>query len=199
MLQARLGVGEEPLPAVALDPQLEANARYDRDTIWLGTIQRAFHHTEDTLSLIYHEYIHHQLRGRYPVATDSTGFPVQWVTDQTYWYRPSALQLEQELAQTEGFWAGLPPEQRKLHHDRLRRDLAQPRLRVLRYAPSNLAREEIEAYQQQLAAAERGLYALSPAAQQAILIRLHQLQSTLQQRLRYEAEQGLGPEGIIEH
>ena len=66
---------------------------------------------------------------------------------------------------------------------------------LFRYAPSNRAREEIEAYPRQLAGADSGFYVLTPYARRSILIRLHQLEHTLNARVEWEAHNQLYPDG----
>lgn len=199
-LRARLirsiGVGEREFPVVCADSSLKANARYAHDTIWIGQVQPDFHTEGDTLSLLYHEYIHHRLAGKYPVATDSGGLPVQWVTDVSYSYQPSDLEVNRELEQSRDFLAFLPDSIRAPQEARLREDLSRPRTRYLRYAPSNLAREELEAYSEQLGGEKNGWYELSPEAEIAIRIRIDQLTITLEQRVLYEKVMGLGPDGL---
>jgi hypothetical protein len=196
-LQARLWrLGDSAaLPVVAIDHRLPSNARYARDTIWLGQVQAEFATFDDSLSLLWHEVQHHRLRGCYPVKIDAQGVPVQWMTDEQELIWLSPEQVERELARSIAFFAELPSAQRQAQLDRLRRDLSQPQSRPFRYAPSNLAREEMLAYQAQLVGEGRGLYQLSAEVRRSIRIRQYQLQQTLARRETYEKKHGLGPDG----
>jgi hypothetical protein len=196
-LQARLMARGDTivLPSVQCDSTLPSNARYLRDTIWLGHVQAAFATYDDSLSLIWHEYQHHRLQGQFPVQVDAEGLPVQWMTDEQYLYQAPPAQIARELAQSEAFFADLPLPQREAQLTRLRQDLTQPDSRPFRYAPSNLAREELLAYQAQWQGDIEGLYHLSASARQTIRIRLYQLTQTLALRLDYEQRMGLGPDG----
>jgi len=188
-------------PVICQDLELPANARYQRDTIWLGTIQRDYHTLGDTLSLIYHEYLHKvwEVENRYPVITDNHGSPVQWITDTFYTYKPLMIQVERDVENLERYYRREYP-----HWDQealaatikpLRDLLAKAREIPFRYAPSNLALEEIAAYRAQLEGVEKGLYDLSDEAVRTIRVRLHQLENTYEMRVHYERSNELRPDG----
>lgn len=182
-----------PLPPVRLDSHLTAHARYAHDTIWLGPVRPSFPTPGDRMSLIYHEYCHArwQARGRFAVGLDSDGDIIQWDTEEWLSYPPSAQQIEREMVRYDSLYPGADPRLRAAFLASVSQPVRQP----FRYAPSNLAREEIAAYQAQLAGAAAGLYPLSPVARQAIGIRLDQLAHTLRQRRAYERRHRLRPDG----
>ncbi len=207
LLQVSLGWGQdwvllaeqrfqvENFPPVQVAPHLAANARFQHDTIFLGQIQADFHTLDDTLSLLYHEYQHYLMKGRFPTAVDDQGLPRQWLVEEFYGYEPSADQVARELEQCADYLNNLPQTARAAQLASLEKSLAAPRKLPLRYAPSNLAREEVLAYQSQLAGEQLGYYELSPEARRAIRIRLHQLKASLVQREKYEERHQLGPDG----
>ncbi|MEM9986364.1 MAG: hypothetical protein AAF804_14825 [Bacteroidota bacterium] len=185
----------ERFPPVEVATNLAANARFHQDTIFLGQIQSDFHTLDDTLSLLYHEYQHYLMKGRFPVAVDDQGMPRQWMVEEFYWYEPSPDQVAREIAQCADYLNSLPQAARDAQLAGLEKSLAVPRKLPFRYAPSNLAREEILAYQSQLAGEQLGHYELSPEARRVIRIRLHQLKGSLAQRVDYEKRHQLGPDG----
>ena len=182
-----------PLPPVQLDSSLGAHARFARDTIWIGPPQPDFPQPGDRLSLLYHEYCHArwQAQGRFAIGTDSLGRILQWETDQWMTYRPSAAQVAREMARYDHRHPDADPRLRAAFRETISRPVRQP----FRYAPSNLAREEMAAYRAQRAGARQGLYSLSPAARRAIAIRLDQLAHTYRQRRAYERQHRLRRDG----
>lgn len=196
-----LGLPDSSFPVVRYDGQLDANARQQGDTVWLGNVQQAFANQEDCLSLLYHER-HHWLNegeGKYPLARDSLGKIVQWDTGEWYHYLPDSLEVARDLAQFQrvgmSAYGELSPELESLHLNRLRRDLSIARQLLFVYAPSNLARDELEAYHAQLEGEQFGLYQLSHEARREIAIRMRQLTGTLARRLEYERQHSLNPDG----
>lgn len=197
----RLEMPDSFFPAVRYDGQLDANARQQGDTVWLGNVQQAFANQEDCLSLLYHER-HHWLNegeGKYPLARDNSGQIVQWDTGEWYTYLPDSLEIARDLAQFQRVgmaeYGVLSPELESLHLNRMRRDLSIARQLLFVYAPSNLARDELEAYQAQLEGERMGLYQLSHEAKREVNIRIRQLSSTLERRLDYEYRHSLNPDG----
>ncbi|RMG28224.1 MAG: hypothetical protein D6730_05820 [Bacteroidetes bacterium] len=189
------------LPAVRCAPWLDANARFERDTIWVGQVQAAYGSPGDLLSILYHEYTHYLLAGekRYPVCVDGEGRIVQWDTGRMYVYEPDSVEVAEQIAYIVQHvlpeYGPLSEAEKRAHISRLRRDLSRPRELPFIYAPSNLALEEIAAYQAQLAGAQLGLYQLSVPARNAIARRLRQLADTYERRRQYEEQQHLGPDG----
>lgn len=181
------------VPVVICDSSLEAHGRYRNDTIWLGSASRDFPTPEDRLSLLYHEYQHHRYAesGQFPVCLDASGLPVQWMTDSMVAYKPGYQQVCRDWEATLEQWPAADSAQRR----QLWRDLSKARKQVFRYAPSNLAREEIAAYTAQIKAHQEGVLPLSAAALRAVRIRLHQLKHSLEWRLLWEDAHHLKPDG----
>lgn len=190
-----------PCPPIKYDENLPANARFESDTIWLGQVQNEYTTTDDTLSILYHEYIHFllELEGKYSYGRDSTGQIVQWDTGETYTYALSQKEIEKELQFFETnilpSYGQLSDSQRHAHIQQLKRDLAKPRELLFIYAPSDLAREEIEAYEAQLKGENLGLYQLSATGREAIQRKLKQMKTTLKRRIVYEQKMGLKSDG----
>lgn len=173
-------------------PEAPFNARFLRDTLFIGSIQPCYHSTEDSLSILYHEWFHYEAGkiSLFPIQTDSMAVPVQWKTDVVYVYMPDSMEVAHEMF----LWKSeLPPS--NLPDDKMRELLAGPQAIAFRYAPSNLALEEIAAYRAQLKGDHQGIYTLSPEARRAILVRIRQLEHTLFQRQAYEERNGLNPDG----
>ncbi|MEL7533852.1 MAG: hypothetical protein AAFN10_21235 [Bacteroidota bacterium] len=186
------------LPVVVYRADLDANARYDNDTIWIGQIQAEFETDDDWMSIIYHEYWHYLHEGIYALGRDSAGQILQWDTDQWYTYQPTPYRIERVMKQYEvsleaegGAFANREKLLEEMH-----KTVSQPQQLPFIYAPSNLSLEEIKAYEAQLLADREGLYHLSTAARNAILERISQQKDTYQRRKAYEQQQGLGPDGL---
>ncbi len=175
------------LPPVAWAPDLPVNARFVRDTIFLGTVQPDFHTRGDSLSLIFHEYLHgfFKEKGRF-IYSGGDSIP-QWDTDEWVIYRPSQMQVRATLNQLH-----LLPEAEK----NMRKKLAAPSRLPFHYAPSRLAKEELHAYRLQLRCLGKIGYQLSPEAVLSIKIRRKQLRTTLRERRRYEHKAGYFPDGM---
>ncbi|MEM6346991.1 MAG: hypothetical protein AAF927_24095 [Bacteroidota bacterium] len=189
---------ELPLPAVVYHAELDANARYENDTIWIGQIQAEFKTDDDWMSIIYHEYWHYLHEGIYRLGRDSAGQIVQWDTDQWYTYQPSEYRIKRVLEQYEATLVTVGDSfanREKLLED-MRKTVSQPQQLPFIYAPSNLSLEEIKAYEAQLEAEQAGYYQLSTAARNAILERISQQKDTYQRRKAYEVQMGLGPDGL---
>lgn len=190
-----------PIPPVAYRPELDANARFSHDTIWVGRVQPAFQSDEDLIALLHHEYLHSQLEAenRYPVALDSTGEIVQWMTEEWYAYQPTEYRIAQGMKQFQdslsSTFLDLSSAEQSYQLRQMRTALATPQQLPFKYAPSNLALEEIEIYETQLKATENGLYRLSSAARAEIAERLYQQKDTWQRRKAYEAKHQLAPTG----
>ncbi len=193
------------IPVIIYQPQLPANARYHNDTIWLGTVQRDYHTLGDTLSIIYHEYLHKTYRGlsMFPVRNDEEGNPVQWETHTFYRYNPLDVQVNRDVENLRRYYRKTYPtwseEQIAQQLVPLKVLLTESREIPFRYAPSNLALEEIKAYEEQLDGENQGLYKLSTEARNSILIRLHQLRQTYQLRIEYEDKHDIGRDGTKSH
>ncbi|MFK7924094.1 MAG: hypothetical protein AB8H47_19205 [Bacteroidia bacterium] len=186
------------LPTIVYRADLDANARYENDTIWLGQIQAEFQTDEDWMSIIYHEYWHYQHEGEFAIGRDSLGQILQWDTDQWYTFTPSQYRIERTLRQ---YKISLSEENlsfanRERLLQEMRKTLSQSQELPFIYAPSNLSLEEIGAYEAQLRAEQEGLYELSTAARNAILERIAQQKDTYQRRKTYEKRQGRGPDGL---
>lgn len=76
----RQGISAIGFPPVVVDADLPANARYERDTIWVGHLQAAYRSRADSLSILYHEWQHvlQEREGRYRLCLDSLGQVPQW-------------------------------------------------------------------------------------------------------------------------
>lgn len=186
------------LPAVSYRHDLVANARYESGHILVGSFQADYHSFGDSLSILYHEYIHalHERRGEFVICLDSLGQIPQWTTDHMYSYTPDKEEVSRDLSQALGPWLDHYEEaHREKEIERLKRDLSRPRKMVFVYAPSLLAEAEINAYQEQLAGENLGLYRLSSEAKSAIQRRIRQLEDTHKRRQRYEKQYQLSPDG----
>ncbi|MEM6628048.1 MAG: hypothetical protein AAF694_00170 [Bacteroidota bacterium] len=189
------------LPQVFINPNLSTNARFENHTIYLGPLQRDFHTVGDTLSLIYHEYLHKVFweAQRFPFQFDSTGTPVQWDTGTFYTYIPPKAQTDRDLENLRFYYQREEPELMgaalEARLEKMKQVLSQPQQIPFVYAPSNLTLEEIEAYKGQLQGEKLGLYSLSPTAKKSIEFRLYQLKQTYELRRAYEEENGLGRDG----
>ncbi len=203
-LEKRLSRQEEKsivLPPVFIDPELPSNARFIRDTIFLGPLQRDFHTFGDTLSILYHEYLHNVFwqEQRFPFQFDSTGQPIQIKTGTFYTYTPPPEQTERDLENLRFYYSRVEPELVGTALEQRLQDmgkiLSQPQQLPFVYAPSNLTLEEIEAYQGQLKGESMGLYTLSETAKKSIQFRIYQLEQTYDLRRSYEETNALGPDG----
>jgi hypothetical protein len=189
------------LPPVRFQPELDANARLARDTIWVGQLQRPFQTDDDIASLFYHEYQHYlfERSSTFPVRRDSTGQIVQWKTGEWFTFQPSAYRIERSLLYFQDSvlptYGELTESERAHHLAAMRQTVSQAQQLPFTYAPSNLSREEIAAYEAQLRGEAEGLYQLSSTARAEIKERLTQQKETLERRLDYEASHGLGPDG----
>ena len=203
-LEKRLSRQEEKsivLPPVFIDPELPSNARFIRDTIFLGPLQRDFHTFGDSLSIIYHEYLHKVFweEQRFPIHVDASGQPIQIKTGTFYTYIPPPEQTDRDLENLRFYYSRVEPElvgealEKRLNE--MRKILSQPQQLPFVYAPSNLTLEEIEAYQGQLKGESLGLYTLSETAKKSIQFRIYQLEQTYELRRAYEEENGLGKNG----
>lgn len=192
---------QDTLPPVFSRPWLPANARYEDGRIFLGTLQREFQTTGDTLSIIYHEYIHHlqHVNGDFPVAKDSAGQVLQWMTDTTFVFQPLPGEVERDLLDIRRKLETLTMPQLERHVEEeiksLRHSMAQPQVLPFYYAPSNLARSELEAYLAQLEGEPLGLYVLSPQARALIRERVIRQRNILSRRIAYEKRHRLLPDG----
>ena len=206
LIERMAGKGQkvEQFPCIKHDSTLMVNARYDAPCIVLGPVQRAFSTTDDSLSIIYHEYQHHlmAMNERYPVQYDTDGNVLQWDTGDTYLYYLSEIEIKIQLQYFEDSvlarWTDgslMPDSVRQKHLETMRRDLARPQKMAFIYAPSNLAREELVAYRQQLKGERIGLYTLSHTAKTSINIRIEQLRGTLKRRIKYERTHDLRADG----
>ena len=188
-------------PPVVVDHSLPSNARFIRDSIFLGALQRDFHSFGDTLSILYHEYLHKVFweAQRFPFQFDSQGQPLRIETGTFYTYIPPPDQTERDLENLRFYYSRVEPElvgealeQRLV---KMRSVLSQPQQLPFVYAPSNLTLEEIEAYQGQLEGEKLGLYTLSETAKKSIQFRIYQLEQTYRLRRAYEKDHGLGKDG----
>ena len=195
------GVPISPIPPVYVDTSLPSNARFVRDTIFIGPLQRDFHTFGDTLSLIYHEYLHKVFweEQRYPFITAANGKPIQWNTGTFYTYTPHPGQTARDLENLRFYYARVEPDLAGEALDKrlqqMKKVLQQPQELPFVYAPSNLALEELHAYKGQLEGEQMGLYQLSETARNSIKFRIFQLGQTYNLRKAYEQQEGLGPDG----
>ncbi|MEL6672710.1 MAG: hypothetical protein AAFR61_10985 [Bacteroidota bacterium] len=190
-----------PFPPLAMDLKIPANARFDRDTIFIGQVQDAFGTTGDHLSLLYHEYLHatYQVVKMYPVCEEEDGTIVQWDTGETFSYTPLSREVRQGLQHFEEevlpTYGALTAAEKAQHLAEMEKTLSQVRDQAFIYAPSNLAKEEIQVYIRQLSTAHLGVYTISPKAHEAIQLRLAQLKESLARRVDYERRKKLAPSG----
>ncbi|MDX1907533.1 MAG: hypothetical protein SF053_10910 [Bacteroidia bacterium] len=195
--------GTRPLPPVRYDPSLPVYARWQDDTIRLGPLLPPYHTPAAVASLIVHEYGHALLvqDDWYPVATDSLGQPLQWMTPYPYLHTPHWTTVRDSYMAVLGSYqtTGLRDRDRMLMQYRLRYQLMMPQYQFLLYAPSNLALEEVACYQLQLEGAACGLYPLTDALKQHITVSLLHMWETWQQRRTYEQLMGLGADGAAIH
>ena len=197
----RLTSHTSDFPPVVVDHSLPSNARFIRDSIFLGALQRDFHSFGDTLSILYHEYLHKTFwhAQRFPFQFDSQGQPLSIETGAFYTYIPPPEQTERDLENLRFYYSRVEPElvgealeQRLV---KMRSVLSQPQQLPFVYAPSNLTLEELEAYKGQLKGEVIGLYKLSETAKKSIQFRLFQLKQIHSLRRSYEEEHGLGADG----
>lgn len=195
---------DEFLPPIEQDLSLFSNASYIQDTIYFGNVQRFFQTFEDSLSLVYHEYIHHILQKKqaFDLEKDLSGNIVQWMTEETYFYQrlPEevvryAKHFREELLPSYPNYSSMSAEQKEKLIAHMERDYAKSQKEFFKYAPSNLAKEELVAYRQQLQGEKLGLYSLSRDASQEIEIRIKQLKDTFKRRRRYEKKNKLKRSG----
>lgn len=186
------------IPTIVYQSELDANARYENDTIWIGQIQAEFQTDGDWMSIIYHEYWHYQQEGEFAIGCDSLGKILQWDTDQWYTYTPSEYRIERTLRQYEVSLSAenLSFANRENLLREMQKALSQTQELPFIYAPSNLSLEEIKAYEAQLAAEQEGVYELSTAARNAIVERIAQQKDTYQRRKAYEEQESLGSDGL---
>jgi len=192
------------LPPLYLDKKLVANATYRNDSIFMGNVQRVFHTFDDSLSLIYHEYIHHllQQKNKYAVAEDDTGEIIQWDTGEFYKYEPfpeeislSLLFFVQEVLPTYDDYAEMSTQKKEKIIKEMKKVFSKKQQIPFIYAPSNLALEEIYAYRQQQKGEKLGLYVLSEEARMSLRVRIKQLKDTYLRRRKYEKRKKLRPSG----
>lgn len=197
----RLTSHTSEFPPVVVDHTLPSNARFIRDSIFLGALQRDFHSFGDTLSILYHEYLHKVFweAQRFPFQFDSQGQPLRIETGTFYTYTPPPEQTDRDLENLRFYYSRVEPElvgealeQRLV---KMRSVLSQPQQLPFVYAPSNLTLEEIEAYTGQLEGEELGLYTLSETAKKSIQFRIYQLKQTYELRRQYEENNGLDMRG----
>lgn len=165
-----------PLPTVQFVPDLAANGRFARDTIFLGIPQAAFSTPGDWQSLVWHEYFHFLESFRHP-RPDTF---LQFLTDTWTHSRPSRRRCREMMRNPEV--QALDAKSQAVYRRQLRQPVAMP----FYYAPSWLAREEIRAYRWQLRGQRVVGYELSPAAHSAVKERLRQLRQTLRERKAWE-------------
>lgn len=190
-----------PIPPVFVDHSLPSNARFVRDTIFLGALQRDFHTFGDSLSIIYHEYLHKVFwqAQRFPFQLDSLGQPLRIETGTFYTYIPPPEQTERDLENLRFYYSRVEPElvgdalEQRLTD--MRAVLSQPQQLPFVYASSNLTLEELEAYKGQLKGEKIGLYRLSETAKKSIQFRIYQLEQTYNLRREYEEKHGLEMNG----
>lgn len=189
-----------PVPGIYLDQNLPTNAKYEPDSIFLGKVQKVFQSFDDSLSLIYHEYIHHLLykAQKYEVALDSTGKIVQWLTEESYLYTPFPEEVnlylrhfEEDVLPDYPNYKQMDPQEKERILTEMEEVFSQPQKSLFKYAPSNLAKEEIFAYKQQLKGEKLGLFVLSTEARQNLHMRIKQFKTTYRQRRVYEKKNNL--------
>lgn len=191
-------------PPLILDKKLIANAKFEKDSIFFGNVQSVFQTFDDSLSILYHEYIHFQLqkKGKYKLGRDKQGIILQWDTGHTYTYQPHPKEVALNLSHFkadilptyEGFKQMSDEKKEKLALA-MEKDFSQKTTEAFIYAPSNLAKEELEAYKAQLKGEKSGLYVLSDACRDNLEVRIAQLKATYKRRRAYEKKQGLGKSG----
>lgn len=195
-----------PVPAIFLDQSLSTNAKYEPDSIILGNVQRIFQSFEDSLSLIYHEYIHHQLhkakKPKFEVTFDRLGNVVQWLTEESYVYTPYPEEVRlyiqhftEDILPTYTNYESMSPADKQRIIAQMEKTFAKSQKEFFKYAPSNLALEEIYTYKKQLKGEKMGLYTLSEEVRLNLHMRIKQTKQTYKQRRAYEKKEHLRRSG----
>lgn len=193
-------------PPLVLDKNLIANAKFDRDSIFLGNIQRVFQSFEDSLSIIYHEYVHFLIQQekseKYALGRDQQGNILQWDTGRSYIYKPYpkevALYLKhfrQDVLPTYEDYESMSEAKKEKIVLSMKESFSQKDKQPFIYAPSNLAKEEIIAYKAQLQGEKKGYYRLSEDCRDNLKVRIAQLKATYKRRRAYEKKRGLEKSG----
>jgi len=191
-------------PPVIQDPRLLSNATFRNDSIFIGNIQRVFSSFDDSLSILYHEYNHFLIsrKNQPKVGMDNKGKILQWDTGQKYTYIPFPQEVEayvehfkKDILPTYPSYNKMSPGKKERIIDEMRKDFSKPEKKSFIYSPSNLAKEEIRVYRQQLKGEKQGLYKLSEAARENIFLRIKQKKHTYKMGRAYEKKFGLKQSG----
>ncbi|MEM6807493.1 MAG: hypothetical protein AAF696_39210 [Bacteroidota bacterium] len=203
-ISAKQGSAPVDFPPIILDKKLIANAKFERDSIFLGNVQRVFQTFDDSLSIVYHEYIHFllQKKGKYKLGRDKKGIILQWDTGRTYTYKPHPKEVSsyvehftQDVLPTYEGYQDMSQGKKEQIILSMKESFAQKEKQLFIYAPSNLAKEELEAYKAQLKGEKLGLYVLSDACRDNLEVRIAQLKGTYKRRRAYEKKRGLEKSG----
>lgn len=181
------------IPPVVFSEKISANAMWSNDTIRLGRsfFTQSFLTQEDRLSILYHEYQHYQnqLVNRYPCQKDLSGSIVQVETDILFTRELTHAEIEQDY--TEMVSENMTEAEKVL----LWQTVSTPSLMRFRYAPSNLARDEIFCYRSELEANRAGIFRLSTVYRDYLVYRIKREQAYLQMRLDFEERNNLNVDG----
>ncbi|MDD3280584.1 MAG: RHS repeat-associated core domain-containing protein [Bacteroidales bacterium] len=210
ILESRLkviqGLEYEPIPEIEVDTEIFAEGRYENEKIILNSIisDETFGYQ---LSLVNHEYKHHlnECNNVYPLKRNSDGSIVQWETKETYLYIPTQYQIDSNMESWDEFYIDYYSKlgQSKEYIEKMRTEyynsISTPQERKFSYAPSNLALDEISAYEYQLEGEKQGLYILSEEDRNKINDRIDFFKFMYNLRVDYEKRNGLNPDGSIKN
>ena len=189
------------LPIVVYDEGLSFSyGQYANDTIRIGTALFEDEFTYDEMiSIIYHEYVHYlnDKKNLYPLHRTEDGHIIQWDTDETFTISPTEEEVEALLSEILPYIVtdSMSEEEVLNITDSQRALLSTPVELPFRYAPSNLALDEIATYKEQLAGEEKGLYVLTEKYKLELERRIVDYEIVYQRRLDYEERFGLNPDG----
>lgn len=182
------------IPPVSFSPEITANAVFRNDTIFVGRSFFSNHwlKNEDRLSVIFHEYNHflNQLNDTFPIRTDSLGRVFQISTEILYEKPVFELEIEKDKK------ALLEKDFDEKTKDLISNQINKPALLRFRYAPSNLSRDELLCYQEELKADEiYNLFHLSNDYKKFVEYRIELEKMYLKMRINYEKNHNLTNQG----
>jgi RHS repeat-associated protein len=191
-----------PIPETKLDEKISANALYSDGVIYVSPSGQ-FKNFEDQVSILFHEYTHYlnECNGLYESKTDENGAIIQFKTDETYLQTPSLQEIDDNMKEWEE--SVLPmligPNTTKAETDQLkemqRNIMSQPVEVPFRYAPSNLALDEISSYKAQLDGEKNGLFKLTDEARTEFTKRISTYTEIYNKRKDYEEKHNLNSDG----
>ncbi len=181
------------IPPIIFSEKVTANAIWHNDTIRLGQslFTQKFFCKEDRLSILYHEYQHYrnELSNRFPCQKDLSGGIVQIETDIIFTRELSHSEIDQDY--TALVTENMSEKEKML----LWESLSLPNLMRFRYAPSNLAREEIFCYRSEVQANKAGMFKHSTEYAEYLHYRIKREQSYLKMRIEFEKKNKLRSDG----